>query len=359
MHIIQSLFKSIATYLLNLFQKMPLGGLKQNILTEGISRAIQTEQKEKGPDLRHQHPKSHGLLHGTFTVHDQLDDRCKFGVFAQPQSFPIWVRFSNGSSPKERGVLNPDTDGDVRGMAIKLMDVAGSKLLSDEQHTQDFILANHPVFFLRDVQSYVDFGTLKSQGSNPDPELAQKLAPSFAMLAQINAKKVGNPLLIHYWSTTPYKLGDRSIKFSAKSRDPEVPPAAIPTSPNYLREAIATHFNHADEPVKFDFQVQFYIDDEKTPIENPMQEWNEMESVPITVATIAIPKQAFDFDERKRLDESLSFNPWHSLPAHEPLGSINLSRRKIYQAGAQHRREFMQERFREPQTYAKVHDDPK
>lgn len=350
--------RSFLAYVIRFLQLLPFGGLKQNIFTDMLSFAIAKEQKAKAPTLRPQHPKSHGLLHGQFIVRDGLSDRCKFGVFATPKTYPIWVRFSNGSSPQAHGALNPDTEGDVRGMAIKLMEVKGSKLLPDEPHTQDFILANYPTFFMRDVQDYLDFAMLKSQGDRPNPELAQKLAPSFAMLAKINAQKVGNPLQITYWSTTPYKLGSTPIKFLVKPHQPELPPDPMPTRPNYLREAIVNYFSNTESSVKFDFQIQFYVDETKTPVENPMQEWSEADAVPITVATVEIPKQAFDFDARKQLDARLSFNPWHSLPDHEPLGSINLSRRKIYKEGAKHRRESMQVSSQEPQPYSIVHDDP-
>ncbi|MBP5975226.1 hypothetical protein HW132_21435 [Brasilonema sp. CT11] len=60
-----------------------------------------------------------------------------------------------------------------------------------------------------------------------------------------------------------------------------------------------------------------------------MQEWKEEDSPFIKIATIKIPSQKFDFDERKRLDEGLSFNPWHTLPEHEPIGSVNLARKKF------------------------------
>ncbi|MEE3716034.1 catalase family protein [Tumidithrix elongata RA019] len=352
MNPLQSLIASISV----LFNKKPLKDVKQVVLTEAISLAIQKEQHEKGPDLRHQHPKSHGLLHGSFTVLSNIPDRCKFGVFATPKTYPIWVRYSNGSTAKERGVFKPDPEGDVRGMAVKLMDVGGRKLSDDEQHTQDFILANYPVFFLKDVQDYVDFATFNAK---PTPELKEKLTPAFKLLQAIDAQKVGNPLLIRYWSTTPYKLGSTPIKFLVKPHKPEVPPDSLPDSPNYLREAMVKFFATTEESVKFDFQVQFYVDDVKTPVEDPTKEWHEADSPPITVATIEIPKQAFDFDERKRLDEGLSFNPWHALPDHEPLGSINQSRRKIYKDSAKHRREYMQGRSKEPQPYSVIHDDPK
>ena len=335
-------------------------------LTDQILKNTLKEQAAKGPDLRQQHPKSHGLLHGEFKVECDIPKKYKVGVFAQPQIYPIWIRFSNGSPAIKRGILPSDTEGDALGMAIKLMKVPGDKVLDDELLTQDFILANHPVFFIPDVQGYIDFNTFREQKAqgNPDPELLKKLKPCLAIREEIKARIVGNPLLIQYWSMTPYKLGDHRIKFSVKPHKPEQPPSARPDSPNYLREAIVKYFNDMEdfndmeESVKFDFQIQVYVDNDKTPMENPMVEWKEANCPPIKVATIEIPKQPFDFEERKRYDDILSFSPWHTLLEHEPLGSVNLARKTIYQESAKHRRAYIQERFREPKSYESIKDDP-
>jgi hypothetical protein len=298
-------------------------------------------------------------LHGKFIVRDDIPDAYKIGVFATSQTYDIWVRFSNGSSSKARGVLQPDTEGDVRGLAIKLLKVQGEKALDDEKETQDFILVNHPIFFLPDAQGYIDLATFKkirSEGQTPPKELFDKLQPSLGILKVINEKKVNNPLFIQYWSTTPYKLGSYKIKFFVQPHRPEQPPDTLPDSPNYLREAIVETFSNSEETVKFDFNIQLYVDEQKTPIENSMIEWKD--SPQYTVATIEIPKQVFDFAERKQLDASLSFSPWHTLLEHEPLGEINLSRKQIYLEGAQHRRDYFHNRLREPQPYSSILDDP-
>ena len=318
---------------------------RQVAITDAVLAGSLKEQRAKGPNLRQLHSKSHGLVRGKFTVEEYLpDSRCKVGVFATPQEYDIWVRFSNGSPPKELGVFKPDTEGDVRGMAIKLKNIEGEKVPSDEEDTQDFTLVNHHVFFLPDVAGYIDFGEFRkamAQGQAPDPLLVKKLEPTLAMLKEINSKVVANPLFIQYWSTTPYKLGSNFIKFSVKPHALEATPnlSAESLSPNYLREAMVTQLTNEKMEVVFDFLVQFFVDETKTPIENPMQDWKQEDSPFIKLATIAIPAQEFDNDERKQLDSSLSFTPWHTLPEHEPVGSVNLSRRKIYQETAKARRE--------------------
>ena len=316
---------------------------RQVAMTEAVLAGSLKEQQAKGPNLRQVHSKSHGLVSGKFIVEEYLpDSRCKVGVFATPQEYDIWVRFSNGSSPKELGIFKPDTEGDVRGLAIKIKNIEGEKVPSDEVDTQDFTLVNHHVFFLPDVAGYIDFGKFRKareSGEPLDPELAKKLAPTLAMLGEMNSKVIANPLCIQYWSTTPYKLGSNFIKFSVKPHNIETPPTSKSDSPNYLREAMVTQLTNEKKEASFDFLVQFFVDEEKTPIENPMQEWKQEDSPFIKLATIKVPPQEFDNVDRKKLDESLSFTPWHTLLEHEPVGSVNLSRRKIYQEMAKVRRE--------------------
>jgi hypothetical protein len=46
--------------------------------------------------------------------------------------------------------------------------------------------------------------------------------------------------------------------------------------------------------------------------------------------------------------ENLSYTPWHALPEHEPLGSINRARRAIYTAISKARHEINGARRAEP-----------
>lgn len=324
----------------------------QNKFEEKVEQVLQAslaEQKRKGPKLRQLHPKPHGLLKGKFIIDKDIPEYCKVGVFTETQEYEVWVRFSNGSSPQDDGTLQADYEPDARGAAIKLNSVKGESVLSDETGTQDFILLNHKIFFLPDVQGYLDLGKFKQlskkqkEGNFLSPEslqelkdLAQKLEPSLTIVNEINQKVVGNPLKIEYFSTVPYKLGDQFIKYSLKPHDLEVSPSILLDSPNYLREAMVKHLTEENKSATFDFLVHFFEDESKTPIENPMVEWQEPW---IKLATLEILPQEFDTPERKKQDEELSFNPWHTLIEHEPVGSINLARRRIYQEGAKARRD--------------------
>lgn len=155
------------------------------------------------------------------------------------------------------------------------------------------------------------------------------------------------------WSATPFRLGSQVIKFSIKPHQQDTP-GATPTSETYLREAVVKYLTDEDNEATFDFLVQFHVDDEKTPIEDPMQDWKEADAPYIKLATITIPAQKFDFDERNRLDEGMSFMAWHTLPEHEPLDSVNLARKKVYQEIVKARRSYAQHRVEEPQAYSSI-----
>ncbi|OUL32036.1 catalase [Nostoc sp. RF31YmG] len=312
-------------------------------------------QAEKSPDLRKDHPKSHGLVWGEFKIEDNIPELLQVGVFAQPKTYPIWVRLSNASSAQKRGKLASDLDPDVRALAIKLLQVEGQKVLDDEQETQDFLLINHPVFFVRDAQGFANL--TKASVGQANAEELRSLQSTFEVLKAVTSKQVANPLLIQYWSTTPYQLGSQSIKFSVKPHQQDIL-GSPPTSETYLREAVVEYLTEKGKDATFDFLVQLYVNDEKTPIEDPMQEWKEEDSPFIKLATIKIPSQKFDFEERKRLDEGLSFMAWHTLPEHAPLGSVNLARKKVYQEIVKARRKYAQHRLEEPQAYSSILDDP-
>ena len=301
-----------------------------NVIARTIERKYPAEKRTARRDA---HPKAHGCVRASFTVDDTLPENLARGVFIPGRSYKAWIRFSNGSSDPER----PDVLGDARGMAIKLMGVSGAKLLSEEStaETQDFIMINHPVFFIDDPKDYL---TLVERGSSTNP-LVKMLAPfalglKGAMIARtISKKQIENPLFTRFWSMVPYRLGDdarkQAIKFSAR---PCLAHANnnIPKDPdaNYLRKAMASTLSTGD--ACFDFLVQPRRN-EAMKVEDSKTEWLESEAPFIKVAQVHVPKQVFDTDAQMEFCENLSFTPWHSLPEHRPLGGVNRVRRIVYE----------------------------
>ena len=116
---------------------------------DGIAQiSLEILNTKQRPVRRGQHAKHHGCVRAQFIVEPDLPLELRQGVFREPRTFLTWVRFSNGSK-------DDDTQGDIHGMALKLLDVEGDKILDAERHerTQDFILMDHPVFFSRDARN--------------------------------------------------------------------------------------------------------------------------------------------------------------------------------------------------------------
>jgi hypothetical protein len=59
----------------------------------------------------------------------------------------------------------------------------------------------------------------------------------------------------------------------------------------------------------------------------------------VRVAIIRIPKQDIVAGNAQDIVEGLSFDPWHSLPDHRSLGSLNRARKVIYEALSKFRHE--------------------
>ena len=74
------------------------------------------------------------------------------------------------------------------------------------------------------------------------------------------------------------------------------------------------------------------------PVEDISIDWNEADSVPVTVATLLIPPQHVDASgELAARCESLSFNPWHAVAEHRPIGGMNRLRKLVYLASVHKR----------------------
>ena len=145
----------------------------------------------------------------------------------------------------------------------------------------------------------------------------------------------------------PYLFGEgRAIQYAVKPRRTGM--ATVPKHPSadYLREAMVETL--ADNEVVFDFAVQFQTDPHRMPIEDASVIWPESLSPYITVATLRIPRQEFDSSAQLAFARNLSYNPWHSIPEHRPLGNQGRARKSIYLATSKHRQAMNHDEHVEP-----------
>ena len=319
-------------------------GEEQDIeaMIETILRHLQ-KTYPPGGSLRQFHPKMHGFLAAEFRVATDLPVKMQHGFLQPGKSYSAWIRFSNANTR-----VSDDHKADLRGMAIKLLNVPGEMLEPDEQmpQSQDILLVSYPTLMSADVASFRKniraicggFGSMLWFGLNP---------MNWGALVRTlqSMKKTDHLFSLRYWSVSPSRLGtvDQAVKYS-------VVPTTAPTvtgqessrpavarrgslGPDYLRDKMQRELSRRS--FVFDFRVQFQEDAVSMPIEDPCVEWK---SPWHKVAQIILPMQVFTTAERTQAGERASFSPWHSLPEHRPLGGISRARRKVYAAISAFRR---------------------
>jgi hypothetical protein len=270
--------------------------------------------------------KTYGVLRGEFTVGTGLPEHLRRGVFAVERTYPAWVRFS-GPGP----YAPPDIeDFGQCCVAIKLMDVPGPKLMEDERFTQDLILVSPPSFITPNIrensklQRQVRAKTPILYFLNPlDTHLLAFIMQSLYSRAQ------ANPLEIPYYSNVPFLLGEgQAVQYSLRPSVQGTSRVPARPSDNYLREAMVRTLSDGDWT--FDFMVQVQTDAHRMPVEDATVKWPERLSPYVTVAQLRLPAQRFDSDAQLAFADNLSYNPWHSLPEHRPLGNSNRARKQMY-----------------------------
>jgi hypothetical protein len=309
-----------------------------------LIQAIHHPQKD-GRVLRAQHAKDTGCVKAQFIVEPGLPDEYHYGVFREPRTYDVddvVVRFSNASEFAESDAL-----GTPRGMAIKILHADGERAIKgDGESTQDFLIVDSPAFIFRAVKDYTALFALRRRLKNDFLALLAfaPLHPRQAVnVLKAKNHKISGSLLQQYWSMAPFRLGPRAVKFTAKPQDANlrsIPPEGSEDAENFLFQKLARYLQGND--AAFDFMVQFQTDPVRTPIEDASVEWKESDSSFRKVATVRIPAQDLGSEEMRAFRascENLSFNPWHTLADHLPLGGLNRLRRVAYEASVQRRRQ--------------------
>jgi hypothetical protein len=273
--------------------------------------------------------KTHGIVRAELTVRDDLPEHMRRGIFAEPRTYPAWVRYS-GPGP----YVTPDID-DVgfMSMAIKLMDVPGPKLLDQERFTQDLLGTSVPTFVTPDTRAnaQLQHWSIRNAQIFYFVNLREThILDSFMNLLWTSTQS--SPLESQYFSCVPYLLGEgQAMQYSFWSRQTtrsRVP--GVPGRPpdNYLRDAMVATL--AEQDVEFDIKLQLQTDPFLMPIENAAVMWPTRLAPRVPAAVLRIPKQTFDSPEQLAFARVLSYNPWHCVPNHRPLGNVSRARKRMY-----------------------------
>jgi hypothetical protein len=273
--------------------------------------------------------KTHAMVRGEVTIRDDLPPHFRRGIFAEPKTYRAWVRFA-GPGPNSPSDID---DVGVLSCAIKLMAVPGTKLLDDEKFTQDFLMISTPTFTTPDTRANAKLQAWVLKGTPffyfIDPRDSHLLD---ALMQGWWSKTQSNPLGERYWSCVPYLLGEgQAMTYSLYPRSRvcrRIPRLPFRPPDNYLRDNMVKTL--AEQDVEFDLTLQLQTDSFRMPIENASVRWPERLSPFVSAARLHIPRQKFDSPEQLAFASSLSFNPWHCLPEHRPLGNQSRARRRLY-----------------------------
>jgi hypothetical protein len=294
--------------------------------------------------LRDTHPKANACVKANITVASNLPSNLDIGFLkGKPdgnKTYKAWIRFSNAADH-----VTADTENDFRGMAIKMFGVAGERLPKpgDEDDTQDLLFIANNAFFAGDPQHFLDFfsACVKGGGScdplhNPYVVWDLLTHPHGAYNLLTGRKVYPTIADIKWFSVAPFRLGPddtQIVKYSAFPCAQQTQYGMPDRTPYYLQSRLENLLDPANNNhLCLDLQVQIRSDPAREPIENTLVAWDDEISPWHKVATIDIYPQIFARSAQQEFCERLTFNPWHGLKVHMPVGGINRARRDVMHA---------------------------
>ena len=145
-----------------------------------------------------------------------------------------------------------------------------------------------------------------------------------------------HPLGASFFTQVPLRFGQYIAKLSlvpvSSALTPLIDQALdddLANDPDGLREAVVRFF--AEQDGEWELRAQLNTDLGQMPIEDGSVAWPEDQSPYLPVARLRIASQpAWSEQLSPATEDRLSFNPWHGLEAHRPLGGVMRARRQVY-----------------------------
>ena len=294
--------------------------------------------------IRDAHAKSSGLLKGELTIHTDLPEELRQGLFAQPRTFEVVARLS--SAPSD---IHSDAIPAARGFALKIIGVDGERLASGiGGSNQDFLMVNFPALAFGTIPKYKRMLTLLEANSHA-PDTFQRLVAGTAHGAKQLLESLGgtpgatldglardnhHPLGETYHTQAAIRFGAYIAKLSLQPASDNIRRLTNQPVDNTgyasMRDAISAHF--AEQGAEYTLCAQLCVDPARMPVEDAAIAWPEELSPQRAIATLRFAPQATANPARQVYgDDVLSFNPWNGLAAHRPLGGIMRIRRAAYE----------------------------
>ena len=320
-------------------------------LEEQFDSIQATTAKDYQHGVRAVHAKAHGIARGKLTVKDGLPPELAQGLFARSGTYDAILRIST-----QPGDVLDDSVNSPRGLALKLIGVEGERLPGSEgDTTQDFIMVNGPIFGAPNAEKFLSNLTMLAKTTDklegvkkamsavlqPINTAMEAVGLASPTIQQLGGAPPVHPLGETYFSQTPFRYGDYIAKwglFPVSKGLTSLTGTTVHTSgrPDAIRETVNEEL--IEHGGTWELRVQLCRDLEKQPVEDPTVEWKAADSPFQTVATLEVPPQVgWTLMESTRTEDSLSYNIWHGLAAHQPLGNVNRARKDPYQRSADFR----------------------
>lgn len=322
--------------------------------------------------VRGAHAKSHGLLKATLKIYDDLPEELRQGIAKTPTTYPVIIRLSTAAPD-----IYHDAIASYRGFAMKLIGVPGKKMHPEPHErdavTQDFILANGknlPTHTVHDYLKQVHMGDRLLVLPQPVAKWATVgMRAVAATMRMFGSDYIGGCAgqampLTHFlgnsfYTTAPVRWGDYVAKLNVEPVSESLKAlAGIPTgmsNRNVLRDTITEFFRK--NSVEYEFRAQICTDLKRMPVEDGYVEWPESESPYRAFGKITIAAQeAYSPARRAYVDDVLSWNPWHCIEEHQPLGSLMRVRRTAYFAASSYRHRANAQPIKEPTSIDEIPD---
>ncbi|HXH16516.1 MAG TPA: catalase family protein [Sphingomonas sp.] len=323
-------------------------------LKDSFREILETTSQDYGHAVRAVHAKAHGIARGSITIADGLPAELAQGIFATARRHEAVIRISTNA-----GDILDDSVSLPRGLALKILDVAGDRLPGSEgDTTQDFIMVNGPAFSARDAKAFAKNLKLLTKTTDRFEGVKKAMSATFrvvesaleavggesATLKTLGGAPPVHPLGETYYSQTPLRYGDYIAKVALFPVSPGLTRLTgdlvdITARPDALREAVREEM--VEHGGTWELRVQLNTDLDAMPIEDASVVWDEAASPFVTVATLEIPPQlSWEPGSSDRTDDALSYSVWHGIAAHQPLGGINRVRKETYDQSAGFRGSF-------------------
>jgi len=315
-------------------------------ISEDIKEVVRHFSKDNKRPMRGNHAKIlTGITEAQFRVSPDISADLSIGFLQPGKEYKAIVRFSNAGSEFSGSDSKPP---DLRGVAIRVM---------TEHGELDFLMTNAEQHHARDAREAMVAIMAGTRGDVVRDSIPVGGSIKDKILGAVGA---GLYLLTHLGLETAMRIGgtlrkqmEREVKSLATENYWSRAPIAIGKNPEDPEQSVAVKYKLEPDSndqsggaqnlgqelkdrisrgeVKFLFRVQRYVDPQNTPIEDATVVWSLVSAFE-TIAELIIPQNAEINDDSV---DSLAFSPWKTdLATFRPLGSMNRSRKKIYEASA-------------------------